>query len=251
MTPSGLPWADRGGFWVDGGAAMLFDRDGDRAATLLATTLKLRTFLDERAAFELALPFGFGNSSGGIGNPMIGIRGFASAGEGLSIRFGGDLGLPVLSEDASRRGPAPFLSTVRGDWDQHEFYPDVLPFVLRAGLSYHVGNIELRFDIDPAFYVPIGDNDDPELVIQHGAEIQVGHRVGGGARLQGVARPTFGEAEANRFDNELYQASGELFFAIQTDEAFARVGLVVPFDQPLGPLFDNMMPFRIAAGMKF
>ena len=50
-----------------------------------------------------------------------------------------------------------------------------------------------------------------EFAFQHAAEIQVGHALGGGLRLQGVALPTFNDVYKNSYaEGDLYQLAMEL-----------------------------------------
>jgi hypothetical protein len=65
------------------------------------------------------------------------------------------------------------------------------------------------------------------MTVQHAAEFQFGHAIGGGFRLQGVATPT-DEADA-------YQLAMEPFLSIERELGFLRLGLMLPLDKVLGP----------------
>jgi hypothetical protein len=87
--------------------------------------------------------------------------------------------------------------------------------------------------------LPVGDDvRRTEVIVLHGAEFELlaNMGVGGGVRLQGVFFPTEEGSSADRA-----QLAFEPYFAYEPEPRgfFARVGLLVAADPPLGFGFDR------------
>jgi hypothetical protein len=248
VTENGIPLAHRGGLILDTAVFSAGDETAGAAGGALALEVGLplarRTFLDAR------LPMGFAQVFV-LGNPNLAIR--QVIGSEFWVSIGGALGMPVLNRRTQNAGlfyqypPIP-----NGLWNLHDYFPNIVPLEFNLGLEGHSGPVIIRGQIDPVVWIPYGDNDEPELVLQHAAELQIGHRIGAGLRVQGVAIPTaesFGVAYPLVRD-DLYQLAFEPFFAAEGDLLFARLGILLPVDEQLGPPFGQSWGFRFKTGFR-
>jgi hypothetical protein len=254
----GLPYALVGALALETAAYT----NGDEI-TAAAIALGARIPLVDSVFFVGRVPLGIvvaGNDSSPIlGNPTLGVGGVADIGDRVWLSLDGRLGLPLVSEAAVDDEIAIIGPMIpRALWNMHEYYPNVFPVVIHAGVEGHAGSLViLRAMLEPVLLPPfeVGERsrDDAqfELVLQHAAEIQLGHFVGGGLRIQGVALPTFDETTYRILEQDLYQFAFEPFFAIQHDEVFARFGLVMPADEALGPPFKGTWGARFDLGLPF
>ncbi|MEJ7734865.1 MAG: hypothetical protein WKG00_37465 [Polyangiaceae bacterium] len=195
-----------------------------------------RTFIDAR------LPLGYtqldGESRSVLGNAMVGAH---YVGRTSSKRtwwsVGGGFGLPLLDSDAQLPAAYAMPTVPRGLWDMHEYTPDILPFNVAVWVETHIAESTLlRFEVEPVTTFPLAGGDEVELSIQHAVEIQFGHALGGGVRLQGAAFPTYEDTDAPSFARgDLYQLALEPFFVIERRAGFLRTGLMLPLDGVLGP----------------
>lgn len=235
VSKAGIPLARRGGLLLDGAA--FTSMYGERYGTSLDVTGSLP--LTDRSFFDGILPVGF--PAVATGNPMLGVRYVASLSKRAWLDFGGSLGVPLLSEDAQILLLA---AIARAFWNAHHYTPDVLPLRVGAGFEWHGGPVELRIQADPIPMFPVRARDEVELLFQHAVELQVGHGIGGGLRLQGVAST----------GRDAYQTALEPFLSIERDLVFLRTGLVLPLDEALGPPFSTKSQgswgFRLATGVR-
>ncbi|APR82374.1 Vegetative cell wall protein gp1 precursor (Hydroxyproline-rich glycoprotein 1) [Minicystis rosea] len=231
VTTGGLPFSQRGGFIADVSAMRFSGASAPSAAIDILARIPLadHTFLDA------VIPIGFG----AIGNPMVGAHHVFRPQDRFWINLGGAVGVPLVNSDGFDN-----FQYARAFWDLQEFSRYTIPFVLRFGLEGHAGLFEFRAQAEPVVGISVkkptgsGSNRANHLfALQHAAEIQIGHAIGGGIRYQGVAIPTdIAGITSSRQDH--YQATMEIFFRIYRDPMFARLGLVLPLDAPLGEIDD-------------
>jgi hypothetical protein len=153
----------------------------------------------------------------------------------------------VSQENDNYEGPP----AGRAYWDLHEFFPDILPLGGQFGVEWHTGGFILRGDFDLTGYAPIARNDDADATFQHAIELQFGHRIGGGLRLQGIWMPTFEDLDVSHsLEGTFYQAALEPFFVFEHRLMYLRLGIMMPLDEPLGPPFAEAWGFRLGTGIR-
>jgi hypothetical protein len=243
----GIPDTMRPGLRLDFAAAGDGEEDVSGGSLLVVPSFPIaqRTFLDAR------LPLGFATGFV-LGNASLNLRHELKAGQRTFVTIGGGLGLPLLNEDTQDRRFFELPNVSRALYDFHEFYPNQVPMRLGAAVEGHVGELViLRLAGDLVAMLGFEDNDEMEMSFQHAAEIQIGHRWGGGFRIQGVALPTFESTGVrSSFEGDLYQVAMEPFFAYEGDMLFGRVGLLLPMDEALGPPFSQSFAFRLSTGFR-
>jgi hypothetical protein len=234
----GIPYARHGHFSLDTASFTLGGGELSSVSLVVASSF----LLTDQLYFDVRLPLGYtmfnDRAQVALGNTMLGVRAVLPTSSGaLWWVLGGGFGLPFLSSesqdiDAYAGPPIP-----RAFWDHHEYSPDTLPLEFDAAIEAHLGAVTiLRFEVEPVTYFPLAGHEQVELVIQHAAEVQFGHAIGGGLRLQGVALPTFDETDIDVIsEGDLYQFAMEPFFVIERRSALLRLGLMLPFDEILGP----------------
>jgi hypothetical protein len=246
VTEDGIARSLRGGLTLDASAGGSGDEDFGGGALILAPSIPLT----ERLFLDVQMPFAFARGFA-VGNPLIGVRGVAALSDRFWVVPHGSLGLPLLNED-TQNGDA-FLAgpIVHGLWNLNQYSPNTVP--LQAGLNVegHVGDfVILRGQVNFNVLIGYEDNDQAELSIEHAAEVQFGHRYGGGLRLQGVGLPTYEDSEIGFFDGDLYQFAMEPFFAYEGDTLFGRVGILLPLDEVLGPPILQSFAVRMQTGFR-
>ena len=133
----------------------------------------------------------------------------------------------------------------RALWNAHYYWPNIVPLTLNLGLEWHASIVELRVELDPSLWFPLA-GEEFSGAFYHAAEIQLGHGIGGGLRLQGVV---FGPTDDN------YQAALQPFFAVSSELGYLRTGIMMPLNKPLGPPFGETdggagaWGFNVALGM--
>jgi hypothetical protein len=186
-----------------------------------------------------------------LGNVSLGAHHVLRVGQRGWLSLGGGVGLATLSGQTHDHDGYEPLGASRGYWDLHEYFPTILPIQARVSAERHLGPLIVRGQVDPILSIPIGRNDEYEFALQHAAELQLGHSIGGGGRVQGVALPTFENVDVRHAGaRNLYVLSIELFFVIERKLAFLRTGLMLPFDEELGPPLDHTWGFRLSAGVR-
>jgi hypothetical protein len=194
--------------------------------------IRPRTFLDARLPLVV----------GSLGNPMLGVHHVARLGQSAWLSAGGAFGFPLVHrrEDLLAKGVVQ-----QAYWNAHEFSPETVPIMPQLGFEAHAGATLFRLEADPILYISTSGRGDPmELAFQHAAEIQLGHEIGGGLRLQGVL---FATSDASDI---FYQSAMEPFFLIEHQLLFLRFGLLLPLDEQLGPPFDETWGVRAATGLR-
>lgn len=204
--------------------------------------------------FDARLPLGVTisrSTAASVGNPSLGLRGVVDLGSGTWVNVSGAIGLPLLSGQAQRTGgAAPMIPTAL--WDLQDYMPSSLPLEFRLGLEKKIDFVSIRGEIAPIFMMPVGRNDEVELAFLHAVEVEAGGKVSAGLRLQGVALPTTKDVEVTSVAKGTpYQAAMEPFLVVRHGAYFARSGLMLPLDEPLGPPLVKSFGFRLALGVRF
>ena len=228
----GLPHAQRGHIALDTAGGLNTDGRQRGASTLLEATLPISSSV----MLEGVVPFGF--VQGAFGNPTLGAHYVGRIMKRMWLTVGGNLGIPLVDE---RAGSAFVLqSTPRAFWDAHLYYPATVPITVRLDWEVHASIVEVRVQAHPSLWAPTPDKSDTHGAFYHAAELQLGHDIGGGLRLQGVVLgPT----------RDDYQAALEPFFVLRRELGFLRTALSMPLNEPLGPPFTESFGFKLAAGV--
>jgi hypothetical protein len=249
-----LPLGRRGAIALDTASMTLASGQASAISVDVVTAMPVAktTFLDVR------LPLGWSThkqTSAVVGNPLLGAHHLIRQRSVWWI-LGGGFGLPLLSSRSQDNDGYGLLAVPRALWNLHDVSADILPLELDAGIEAHFGIAILRFDLDPVFHFPIGRNDQVEFALQHALELQLGHAIGGGLRVQGVALPTFDDTGTKSITRgDLYQLAIEPFLAIERRVGFLRAGVMLPLDSFLGPplVSDNDgggWGLRLAMGLR-
>ncbi|WP_438040100.1 hypothetical protein [Sorangium sp. So ce128] len=228
---------------------------GDGEVSGLAVALFARMPFAQHTFLDVRLPFGLAmaeRTDAVLGNVTLGAHHVARVGRTFWLTVGGDVGLATLSGKTHHHASYEPVSASRAYWDLHEFFPSILPIHARLGAEAHVGSLVIgRFQLEPVLYIPLGRNKEYEVAIQHAAELQIGHGIGGGVRVQGMALPTFDNVSIRHaVARNLYVLAIEPFLAIERNLAFLRTGLLLPFDEELGPPLDHTWGFHFTAGVR-
>lgn len=267
LSLSGLPLGQRGRIGFD--SASYLDTAGEQGVASLELVATLP--LSPETLVDVVVPV---SGLGASGNPMIGGHHLLRLRRGVVLSLGAALGLPLLGEAETaevsqeiqpgsseivtvRREVLGLRSIPSGYWNFHYYYHDALPLTARLGVELQRGAFHLRLQAEPTWLIALGDPPEPsanpyvraqeppppenEASFQHAIELQVGHRLAAGLRLQGVV---LGWAE------NTYQAAVEPFFAVEHDLAMLRLGVLLPLDEPLGPAFEESWGLRISAGVR-
>lgn len=228
----GVPWSRRGNISLE--TAGFTDDSGEDS--LLAVGLNVHMPMTKSLFVDARLPMA------GIlpGNIMLGVSATTKLDPRGFLYIGGQFGLPI----ASQPGMIAF-SLPHGTWNLHEYQSYFLPIRAAFGYERMLGEMfELRIDLEPILSIPIGDHgNNVGFTLQHAAEFQVGHSIGGGLRLQGVA-------VTEDLLPDAYQFSIEPFFVVRREIGFARIGLMLPIDDSIaGPAFEQAWGLRLGAGI--
>jgi hypothetical protein len=208
---------------------------GASAIDLVASIpLTKRVFLDAR------LPLGLVSGAALIGNAMFGARWYASSGRSTWFTIGGSMGLPLLSRRIEEElGVASYPNAF---WNLHQYYGGIVPIKADIAFETHASFFGFRGQIEPVAYVAYHDRVDSQFALQHAVEFQFGHEYYAGLRFQGMLIPTL---------DDKYQFAMEPFLGIEKRIAFARLGLMMPLDEVLGPPAREFLGVRIATGVRF
>lgn len=227
-TETGVPFAQRGKIGLD--TASYLEPEGRHGAASfeLWSTIPVAdaVFIEAVVPMGWAVPFG---------NPTVGAHYVGQAVDRFWITGGLALGIPLVEDDDFFHQSIP-----RAYWNMHHYVQTVFPVQFQLGLEYHASIVELRAQLEPSVWAPLGTKVDPEGAFQHAVEIQLGHSIGGGLRVQGVV---VGPGDDN------YQFALSPFFVIRRDLGFLRMGLMLPMDEELGPPFVQTWGFLLATGI--
>lgn len=226
----GMPLSRRGRIAVD--AAGFTQASGNASLLALALDVHIpvatRTFIDARLPMSGIFP----------GNIMLGAGRVSKVGRGGFLSYGAQIGLPLVTN-----GNATDFSLPHGTWNVHEYAARFMP--IKLGFSYERVSkyFESRLDLEPVLLIPVDNPTDVNFVFQHAGEVQIGHSIGGGLRVQGVA------VTSDVFD-DAYQVSVEPFFVVRRELGFARIGLMLPIDDSVaGPAFEQAWGLRLMTGL--
>lgn len=247
VTEAGIPLSSRGGFLLDTASFASGDEAVGAVSLFLGASIPIqgKTFLDAR------VPVAFVSQPIMIGNVGVGAHHVFRLGSGAWYTLGGRIGLPTSREDATLRRVPELALAPRALWDMGDYWPDSVPVKLENAVEGHIGIVTLRGFLDLLVLVGYGDNDQHEFAIPHAFEVQVGHEIGGGLRLQGVAITTGDDYDVvDGLEDDLYQLAIEPFFTYEGEMMFVRTGIVLPVDERLGPPFTNTWGFKLATGVR-
>ncbi|WP_437688374.1 hypothetical protein [Sorangium sp. So ce176] len=250
LNRANIPLGRRGAIGVETSSFTGGDSDVSGLAVSLFARMPFsgHTFLDVRVPFGLAIDEG---TDAVLGNVTFGAHHIVHAGQRLWLTVGGAVGLATLSGQTHDHKSYEPVGASRAYWDLHEYFPSILPIHARLGAEAHFGPLIARAQLEPVLYIPLGRNEEYELAIQHAAEIQIGHSIGGGLRVQGMALPTFDNVGVRHaVARNLYVLALEPFLTIERRLTFIRTGLLLPFDEELGPPLDHTWGFRFSAGIR-
>jgi hypothetical protein len=204
-----------------------------------------KTFIDAR------VPVAFVTQPIVIGNLSVGAHHVFRLGSGAWFTLGGSVGLPTNRASFGFDGVSQIALIPRALWDMGDYWTDSVPIKASTAVEGHIGIVTLRGFVDLAILPPIGLNDEAEVAIPHAFEVQLGHRIGGGLRLQGVVIPTGDDYSlVYGINGDLYQFAVEPFFSYEGEIAFVRSGLVIPAGGPLGTPFSEAWGFKLATGVR-
>lgn len=255
VTAAGLPLTERASLSVETATTLFTDRGASPGAVLIDLVTGIP--LSERVIADVRLPitslsFG-GQSATSVGNLMVGAHYVMNLDRHMWLTIGGALGIPLSPRDFV--GVA--ASSGAAYWNLHEVYPGVVPLYGRIAFEGHFNSIVLRAEAEPVLYAPYvdsiggglgGRDSNAQFSLQHAIEVQFGGSFGGGFRLQGFLFPTndgpFGTGD-------LYQLAMEPFLFAEKSTLFARLGLMLPLDEELGPPAKNFVGIRFATGARF
>ncbi len=184
-----------------------------------------------------------------FGNPFLGAHYAGRFNRRASGYVGASFGLPFA--DASRSGGTGQLgseaSVTRAYHDPGHFAPYSIPLAVRAGMELDLAPIILQMEVSPG----ILDYYNQGILVGYvetsmSAAIRARFGLEGGLRVQ----TTFIIAEVD----DHAQTALEPFLGYATPERlglYARYGLLVPIDEPLGFGGSNYVTHRFSIGAKF
>ena len=191
----------------------------------------------------------------GLGNPTMGLT-YVTKSKRTLFFFGGRLSAPLAgASDAQPWQAANFLSAVAMTlWDLHLWAYKYLPIGLRGGVEYETKeSVFFRGVLEPTLYIPLGNSDKLLFADTRKAEFFYQLRVeaearsksgwGGGLGLQ-VVHAISQSASGPNGDNA--QGAAEPFVSYDSPTTFARLGVLVALDRPLGFGFDSGL-FKVAS----
>ncbi len=231
----GVPFDRRGQIGLEAAAYTATQPNPANLDTLVAIGLNLhipiatRTFADVRLPMAGYFP----------GNIMVGVDRVGKLGERGFLGYGLQIGLPL----SVNRGTEAF-ALPNAIWNVHEYQPHFLPIKVAFDYERMMGqSFSLRLDLEPILSIPVGDYGyNAGFTFQHAVEVQYGHELGVGLRLQGVAI-------SDQLSTDAYQLAVEPFAIVQRRMGFARLGLMIPIDDSTaGPPFEQAWGFRLWTG---
>jgi hypothetical protein len=228
----GIPFSKRGHIQLEAAGFTRADGQG----SLLALGLDIhfpvahRTFIDARLPMADYFP----------GNIMLGADRVSKLDPRGFLAYGLQIGVPLVT---SR--PLVAFDLPNGTWNRHEYQAYFMPIKVGFGYERMFGELVTgRLDLEPILSIPIGKHgDNAGFTFQHALEVQVGHSIGGGVRLQGVA-------VTDALSPDAYQFAIEPFLALDRRLGYARLGLLMPLaDNESGPAFKQAWGLRLWAGL--
>jgi hypothetical protein len=193
-----------------------------------------QVFLDASLPVAANIDGADGKTRFGMGNPTLGAH-YASASEDVTWYVGGRASIPLvrLMDDNTQSVASALGGLSTALYDLH-LWTDYLPVVGFGGLEARVATpLFVRAELAPGFLIPMRDAEKLEFMYQLRAELEGRSEAGwgGGGALQFVHLPGF--------DGDNAQASLEGFGSYDNGSLFARLGLLLALDEPLGFGFDK------------
>lgn len=183
--------------------------------------------------------FGDGDSEAIFGNPTFGLHYGGMLSRRVALYAGGTISVsPNLDSDISDNLVASLATGANAYGDLHRYVPEYIFVRPRVGVEIQGAPFfYYRGELVPMILGPLGENvRNAEFVIEtlHDFEFRARSGVGGGVRLQGVFLATFDRGFDNNEDTS--QLAMEPFFAYEPPDGhfYARVGLLIALDEPLG-----------------
>ena len=199
----------------------------------------------EDVMLDVQLPLGMyidgvdiaGHHSGtrfSLGNPTAGVR-YAPTADNIRWWVGGGLSLPFGANDDDAVQIANGAATVAlGLYDSYLYAADAIPVYATGGIDVRLHELfSLQASMEPILLIPIDDRRDSELFLQTSIGGEFRHDSGFGA---GMDFKLAWLATENR-DNA--QALLDPYVGYTADTFFARLGLLLALDEPLGFGFDR------------
>ncbi len=232
----GVPLDKRGQIGIEAAAYTSTQPNPANLDTLVAIGLNLHMPIATRTFANVRLPM----AGYYPGNIMVGVDRVGKLGQRGFLGYGLQIGLPL----SVNRGVEAF-SLPNGTWNVHEYQPRFMPIKVAFDYERMMGqSFTFRLDLEPVMSIPIGDYGyNVGFTLQHAVEIQYGHGLGVGLRVQGVAI-------SDQLSTDAYQLAVEPFAVVQRRMGFARLGLMIPIDDSTaGPPFEQSWGFRLWTGL--
>lgn len=251
VTSKGLPLAERESLSLESTITLFTDAGSVPAAFMFDLVAGFpvadRTLVDVRLPITNISDRNNGVTS--VGNLMLGVHHVISLDPHMWLTVGGAIGMPLNPRDFNG------ATTTAGGalWNLHEVYPGIIPLYGRVAFEDHLDSIVFRAEAEPVLYAPYTDQvrgapGKAQFSLQHAVEVQFGGAIGGGLRLQGFLFPT---NDGPLGTGDVYQLGMEPFLFIEKSTLFARLGLMMPLDEELGPPAKRFVGFRFALGARF
>lgn len=214
----------------------------ERIGSTFALDLRGQGMVTPNVAIAFTFPWTFnvrdaGDPIAALGNPTLDVHYVARAGI-VTWHAGGGISAPLASiedDSGAYRIAALAGGATLAFYDAHLYIPAFLPLRAFGGVEIRPKPfVSIRLGASPMFFVPLEGGGDLEVNLQEYADvIALGDAgFGGGLRLQGVHPLTSG--------GDLAQISVEPYVAYDDKETFfAKVGLLMALDTPLGFAFDR------------
>ena len=232
----GVPLDKRGQIGFEAAAYTSTDPKQGSLDSVVAVGLNVRMPIATRTFADVRVPM----ASYFPGNIMLGVDRVGKLGERGFLGYGLQIGLPLSVQRGTQNFALP-----NGLWNMHEYQPNFLPIKVSFNYERLLGEKgTLRLDLEPIMSVPVGDHGfNVGWSFQHALEVQYGHDIGVGLRVQGIAL-------SDQLSADAYQLAVEPFAVVQREIGFARLGLMLPIDGgQAGPPFEQSWGLRLWAGL--
>jgi hypothetical protein len=234
---------------------------------------------------DLILPITFLSADGAdqfhFGNPTLGVHGGGVLADVVGLWGGLSVSIPTLTEfpaeDESFLPVATLFSaaTMRGLVEAHRFFPLTVPVRFGVGVEVQIlPFLYFRTELFPAFYIALEELDDATgesffALLDHVSEAELLSPIGlgGGVRFQeAIGLSSISASQSGSDDDDEIEAGDgaqlafEPFVSYQPPiegpysvPVFARVGLLLAIDDPLGFGFGDghLATVRTSVGVRF
>ena len=199
----------------------------------------------------------------GLGNPTVGLTYVTSPDARWTWFIGGRLSAPLAGASDAPAWRTANLTSAAGMalWDLHYWAYKYVPIGARGGFEFRPKEkVFLRGALEPTLYVPLDSERSSVVSNTRTAELFYQLRLeaegrtqsgwGGGAGLQLVHAVSSGDTLGNG-DNA--QGAFEPFVSYTSTSTFARLGILIALDSPLGLGFDQgkVAALRLGVGTYF